>query len=130
MGRGAELSNQRCGDSAATIASLLKSYQESFRETLADPMVLHAAFTGALVHLVFLLHPDVVTYRSSLKALRAMTHILSEFARKSIYAETILTDLQEFANKWDIIPANSPIFWTHPRSRESDGQLSPNDGVA
>ncbi|KAH8667706.1 hypothetical protein BGZ61DRAFT_311964, partial [Ilyonectria robusta] len=111
VGRGAELSNQRCRESAATITTLLKSYYGHFKESVADPMVLHAAFTAALVHLVLLLDPDIVTYRSSLKALRSTTRILSEFSHTSPYAANILTDLQEFATRWSILPANSPKFW-------------------
>ncbi|KAL2826614.1 hypothetical protein BDW59DRAFT_160804 [Aspergillus cavernicola] len=56
-GKAAELSNQRCEDSAAAITNLLKAYQEHFPHILADPLVLHAAFTSALVHLVLLLQP-------------------------------------------------------------------------
>ncbi|RDW76829.1 fungal specific transcription factor domain-containing protein [Aspergillus mulundensis] len=69
-GQTAELSNRRCQESASTITTLLKPYRDIFPNTLSDPMVLHAAFTSALVHLALLLQPDIVSYRSSLRALR------------------------------------------------------------
>lgn len=83
-----------------------------------DPMVIHAAFTASLVHLVLLLYPDIVTYRSSLRALRSTTRILSTFSETSPYAAAVLVDLQQLATKWSISPANSPKFWDfgHPES--------------
>ncbi|KAJ9209724.1 hypothetical protein DTO166G4_8675 [Paecilomyces variotii] len=110
-GQAAKLSNQRCEESAATITSLLRSYHENFPCTIVDPMVLHAAFTSALVHLSLLLKPDVVAYRSSLQALRTMKRILLTYTRRSPHASTILEDLRDFATRWDISPVNSLNFW-------------------
>ncbi|KAL4885704.1 hypothetical protein BJY04DRAFT_116267 [Aspergillus karnatakaensis] len=110
-GKAAELSNKLCEESAGAISSLLKTYNEQFCSSLSDPMVLHAAFTSALVHLVLLLQPNIVTYRSALKALRSTKQILLNFAATSSPASRILNDLQELATKWEIAPANSPTFW-------------------
>ncbi|KAL3477425.1 hypothetical protein BJX99DRAFT_257454 [Aspergillus californicus] len=123
IGEAAELSNRRCEESASAITGLLKSYQEHFPETLADAMVLHAAFTSALVHLILLLQPDIVTYRSSLNAVRTTKRMLFAFTKISPPAEMILRDLQEFATKYDISPANSPTFWAVPSGQPPDLML-------
>ncbi|KAL4793196.1 hypothetical protein BDV19DRAFT_391418 [Aspergillus venezuelensis] len=116
-GKAAELSDRRCKESASTITTLLKHYCQHYPTTLADPMILHAAFTSALVHLSLLLQPDIVTYRSSLKALRTTRQILHGYTEIFSSAATILADLQALAVRWDISPANTPTFW---RSRNTD----------
>jgi hypothetical protein len=86
-------------------------------------MVLHAAFTSVLVHLVLLLQPDIVTYRTSLKAIRTTKQILFSFAKRSPPARIILRDLRQFATKYDISPANGPKFWAVSSDEPGGGAL-------
>lgn len=120
----AALANQRCRESAAAITTLLKSYNDHFGCSTADPMVIHAAFTAALIHMVLLLYPDTVTFRASLTALRSISRILARFASFSPYATLVLADLQEFAVKWAISPANSPVFWARTPWETSTEELA------
>lgn len=106
-----ELANNRCLESASTITTLLKTYRERFSNSIADFMVIHAAFTAALVHLVLLDHPEISSYHKTIRALRSTMTSLAWMTPKSEYAKEVYADLKHFAMSWSIKPANSPMFW-------------------
>ena len=110
-GKPADLAKQQCRDSAATITRLLQVYQELYHGKLMDVMVVHAAFTAALVHMVMLLSPDVSIYRSSIRSLKLTVRALIRMTLVSSYAETVYFELRQFAVQWNISPANSDSFW-------------------
>ncbi|KAE9569160.1 hypothetical protein CGMCC3_g14755 [Colletotrichum fructicola] len=60
-------------------------------------MVIHAAFTAALVHLVLLDHPEVSSYHKIIRALRSTVKSLAWMIPKSEYAKEVYTDLKHFA---------------------------------
>ncbi|KAK1700192.1 fungal-specific transcription factor domain-containing protein [Colletotrichum godetiae] len=105
------LANSPCLESAYAISGLLKAYREQFSNLVVDFMVLHAAFTGALVHMIMLEHPAVASYHKSMRALRAIIDFLGWVIPHSQYARSIHQDLQNFASTWSIKPINSAIFW-------------------
>ncbi|KAF0323538.1 zn 2cys6 transcription factor, partial [Colletotrichum asianum] len=106
-----ELANNRCLESASTITTLLKIYRERYADGIADFMVIHAAFTAALVHLVLPDHPEVSSYHKTIRALKSTMNSLTWMIPKSEYAKEVYTDLKHFAMSWSIKPSNSPMFW-------------------
>ncbi|WQF84025.1 hypothetical protein CDEST_09039 [Colletotrichum destructivum] len=105
------LANSRCSESASAIAGLLKAYSDQFANSVADSMVVHAAFTGALAQMVLLEHPDIASYYKTTRALKTIVDFLVWVGPRSEYARNVYNDLRQFALKWSIKPANSPTFW-------------------
>ncbi|KAK1634567.1 hypothetical protein BDP81DRAFT_492378, partial [Colletotrichum phormii] len=96
------LANSPCLESAYAISGLLKAYRKQFSNLVVDFMVLHAAFTGALVHMIMLEHSAVASYHKSMRALRAIVEFLGWVIPHSQYARSIHQDLQTFASTWSI----------------------------
>lgn len=100
-GEGAEMAKQQCHNSAAAITRLLQVYQDLYNDKRIDVMVVHAAFTAALVHMVLLLSPDGTTYRSSVRSLRLTVRALARMIPVSNYAKTVYGELQRLAAQWN-----------------------------
>jgi hypothetical protein len=74
-------------------------------------MVIHSAFTAALVHLVLFEHPQIATYHACFRGLKTIVSFLKWVNPSVKYARMVLEDIKDFALTWNISPANSRQFW-------------------
>jgi hypothetical protein len=111
----ADLAIRRCRESATIIVRLIHKYLEIYgdpkKNASIDFMIPYSAFTASVVHMVMLLDPDAITYRSSLRVLKTVVKALWTMLPSSEYTYTVYKELQDLALHWNISPANSYQFW-------------------
>lgn len=111
-GKDRELANNQCRTSAGAVTSLLRTYQRDFGDRpVLDPMIVHAALTASVIHLVELQNPDPSAYRKAVRALRLTVNILASMAPSCAYAKIAHDDLRQLATEWEASPACSASFW-------------------
>ncbi|EEU34528.1 uncharacterized protein NECHADRAFT_88022 [Fusarium vanettenii 77-13-4] len=110
-GTAASTSHYYCRESAKSISSLLKKYRQHFDNRVMDFMVIHSAFTGALVHLVLLEHPHLASYHSSIRGFKIIIDTLRWIMPWSGYARKVHDNIKKIAFAWGISPVNSATFW-------------------
>jgi hypothetical protein len=110
-GPSGELARTQSRKSAGIITALLKTYEQNFGHVVTDFMVLHSAFSAALVHLTVLQNSDTTTYLSAVRALKSIITVVAAMSQQCGYAKVVYDNLRNFAIEHRIVPATSLSFW-------------------